>query len=138
MATDADDELDIFENSFRVFIFSLEVLSHDAVTQCEEMGNYNTPWEIQRDVAHGGVALLGSSSCYLTWEQTEKVVALSVLLRELPQEAISPPGMLTTNHAGCITAMNHPAWEPLRREAAQLLVLLEPAIKRNEAYFQEH
>jgi len=131
-----NDEQDVFENSFRIFIFSLQVLSHDAATQCEEMGNYNTAWEIQYDVGHGGVALLGSSACYLTWEQTEKVVALSVLLKALPEEAISPPNMLTTNHVGCITAMNHPTWEPLRKEAEQLLQMLEPAIQRNEAYFQ--
>ena len=125
-----------FENAFWYFLKALRVLSHDAEAQCEEMDNYNAPWEIQNDVAEGSLALLRSSTSYLTWEQTERMTELATALRALPQEAIAPKGMVTTNHAGCFVAMNHPAWVSLREIAEQLLVLLEPAIKRNEAFFQ--
>lgn len=126
-----------FENCFLHFVQALQVLSHGADTQCEEMGSYNTPWEIQRDTADSGLGSLRLSAPYLSWGQAEKIVDLVAALRRLPKEALSVPHMKMTGNVGCITAMNHPAWEPLRKEAAQLLVLLEPAIKRNEAYFQE-
>lgn len=100
------------------------------------MGSYNTPWEIQRDTTSGGLGSLRLSARYLSWEQAEKIVDLVAGLRRLPKEALSVPHMNMTGHIGCITAMSHPAWEPLRKEAAQLLVVLAPAIKRNEAYFQ--
>lgn len=138
MSFEENEAHDLFENAFFYYIKALRVLSYDAETQCEEMGNYNTPWELQADVGTSGTYLIRPAASYLTWEQTEKIVELSAALRVLPKEAIAPIGMLMTSHAGCIYAMNHPAWEPLRGEAAQLLALLEPAIKRNEAYFQEH
>ncbi|QAU24565.1 hypothetical protein EO087_11675 [Dyella sp. M7H15-1] len=139
MTSEEMDAREEFENCFLHFVQALQVLSHDADTQCEEMGNYNTPWEIQRDTAGSGLGSLRLSAPYLSWGQAEKIVDLVAALRRLPKEALSVPvpHMKMIGHAGCITAMNHPAWEPLRKEATQLLVLLEPAIKRNEAYFQE-
>ena len=125
-----------FENCFLHFVDALRVLSHDAATQCEEIGNYNTPWEIQHDASGGGLGSLRLSALYLSWEQAEQIVDLVASLRRLPQEALSVPHMKITSQVGCITGMSHPAWEPLRKEAEQLLQLLEPAIQRNEAYFQ--
>jgi hypothetical protein len=136
MEIDMIDEQEIFENSLNVYIFSVQVLSHDAATQCEETGNYNTPREIQHDVERVGVSLLGSSACCFTRGQREKITALSASLGALPPEAIEVPHMKMSSPIGCITAMNHPAWEPLRQEARQLLQLLEPAIRKNKAYFQ--
>jgi hypothetical protein len=138
MASEEMDAREEFENCFIHFVDALRVLSHDAATQCEEMGNYNTPREIQDDASSGGLGSLRLSARYLSWGQAEKIVDLVAALRRLPKEALSVPvpHMKMIGHAGCITAMNHPAWEPLRKEAAQLLVLLESAIKRNEAYFQ--
>jgi hypothetical protein len=136
MSGASEEEHDLFENALFQFVKAMHVLTHDAETQCEEMGNYNTPWEIQCDVGQAGIYLTRPTACYLTWEQTEKIIALSTALLTLPKEAIAPVGMLMTSHAGCIYAMNNPAWAPLRERAKELLVLLEPAIKRNEAYFQ--
>jgi hypothetical protein len=128
---------DSFENSLWQYVKALHVLSHDAETQCEEMGNYNTPWEIQHDVGEAGLYLIKPKECYLTGEQTEKIAELSAALLALRKEAIAPTGMLMTSHAGCIYAMSHPAWEPLREGARRLLELLEPAVRKNVAYFQE-
>lgn len=135
MASEETDARDEFENCFLHFVDALRVLSHGALEQCEEMSNYNTPWEIQRDISGGGLGSLRLSAQYLTWDQAEKILDLVAALRRLPHEAIAVPHMNMTSHAGCVTAMNHPAWEPLRKEAAQLLQLLEPAIQRNDAYF---
>jgi hypothetical protein len=131
------DAQDNFEHSLWHYVKALQVLSHDAETQCEEMGNYNTPWEIQHDVGEAGLYLIRPKGCYLTGEQTETIAELSAALLELPEEAIAPAEMLMTSHAGCIYAMSHPAWEPAREGAKRLLELLEPAIRKNAAYFQE-
>lgn len=136
MASEEMDARDEFENCFLHFVDALRVLSHDAAAQCEEMGNYNTPWEIQRDITGRGLGSLRLSALYLTWDQAEKILDLVAAVRRLPYEAIAVPHMEMTSHVGCITAMNHPAWEPVRKEAAQLLQLLEPAIQGNQAYLQ--
>jgi hypothetical protein len=131
------DAQDSFENSLWQYVKALHVLSHDAETQCEEMGNYNTPWEIQHDVGEAGLYLIRPKECYLKGEQAEKIAELSAVLLALPKEAIAATGMLMTSHVGCICAMSHPAWEPLREDAKRLLELLEPAIRKNAAYFQD-
>lgn len=136
MSTDDTNSREEFENCFLHFVDAMRVLTHDATTQCEEMGNYNTPREIQSDATGGGLGSLRLSAPFLSWEQAEKIVDLVAALRRLPKEAISVPHMKMTSHVGCVTAMNHPAWEPLRKEAEALLVLLKPAIERNQAYFQ--
>lgn len=71
----------------------------------------------------------------MTEAQANEVIRLARALEELPDEAISPKGFLTTNYEGSIAAMNHPSWMPLRRQATELLKLLEPAIERNALYF---
>jgi hypothetical protein len=130
------DLRDEFENSFLRFVEALTALTHDAVMQCEQAENYNAPWEIKDNVYSQGLASLRMSAAYLSWEQAEKILDLLASLRRLPKEAISVPHMKMTHHVGCITAMNHPAWEPLRKEAEALLALLEPAVERNQAYFK--
>lgn len=136
MASEEMDTHEVFENAFFYFIKSLRVLSSDAASQCADMGNYNTPWEIQRDITGNGLGALRLSAPYLSWTQAEKIVDLVAALRRLPKEALSVPHLKMTSSVGCITAMNHPAWEPLRKDAVQLLRLLEPAIQKNEAYFK--
>jgi len=136
MASEEMDNHEVFENTSFYFTKALRVLSSNATTQCEVMGNYNTPWEIQSDITGRGLGSLRLSAPHLSWEQAEKIVDLVAALRRLPKEALSVPHMKMTSHVGCITAMNHPVWEPLRKDAEQLLQLLEPAIQRNEAYFQ--
>jgi hypothetical protein len=134
---DDQKERDDFENGFFYFVDALKVLGLDAEAQCEEMGDYNVPWELQHDISEGGLAIARSPAGYLTSEQTNKVLELSSALNDLPKEAIAPPGTLTTSHSGSLTAMNHAAWAPMRQMAAQLLQLLEPAIERNREYFSE-
>ncbi|WP_250633519.1 hypothetical protein [Pinirhizobacter soli] len=136
MNSDSPDTRDVFENAFFYFIKSLRVLACSAVEQCEEMGNCNTSWQIQRDVTSGGLGSLRVSASYLSWEEAESIVDLVAALRRLPQGAITAALMNTTSHAGCVTSMSHPAWEPLRKDAKALLLKLGKAIERNEAYFQ--
>jgi hypothetical protein len=128
-------ERDDFENALFYFMEALNVLELNAESQCEQMGNYNVPWELRHDVSEGGMAVTRSSASYLTREQTDQIIELASKVRELPAEATAPAGTPTTNHPGSLIAMNHASWAPLREKAAQLLRVLEPASKRNKEYF---
>lgn len=134
MISNEMDDRESFENVFYYFLTTLRGLVSDAVSQCNAMGNHNTPWEIQRDMVSGGLGSLRLSARTLSWEQAEKILDIVAAVRRLPREAIAVPNMSMTSHVGCVAAMSHPAWEPLRSEAAALLVLLEPAIQANTAY----
>ncbi|WP_250623301.1 hypothetical protein [Pinirhizobacter soli] len=136
MNSDSPGTHEVFENAFFYFIKALRVLACNAAKQCEEMEDCNTPWQIQRDVTSGGLGSLRVSASFLSWEEAESIVDLVAALRRLPQEAITAAFMNTTSHAGCVTSVSHPAWEPLRKDAKALLLKLEKAIERNEAYFQ--
>lgn len=131
----SQSEQDDFENGFFYFVDALKILEMNAEAQCEHVGNYNVPWELQHDVSEGGMAIVRSPASYLTPEQADKVTELSVALNGLPQEAIAPPGMLTSDHVGSLMAMNHASWAPMRQQATQLLQLLDSAIQKNKSYF---
>ncbi|MGF6495278.1 hypothetical protein ABIE56_003477 [Luteibacter sp. 621] len=133
--SDIAETRDNFESAFNYFVRALEVLSHDPEMQCDEMGNYNTPYEIQRDVAGGGLGILRISAAYLEWEHAEAILDLVAAIRRLPPEAIVVPHVSMTRREGCLIAMNHPAWSTLRTGAGKLLELLNPVIERNRAYF---
>jgi hypothetical protein len=129
------DDREAFENTFHYFVKALHVLSSDAATQCKDMDNYNTPSEIRSDAIGRGLGSLRLSAHFLSWEQAEQIVDLVAALRQLPPEALSVPHLSMTRQVGCITAMNHPAWSPLRQQAAQLLAELRTAVERNLEYF---
>jgi hypothetical protein len=130
-----EEDSEDFENPFTYFVEAVEVLSHQAELQCNEMGNYNTPWEIQDNFLGRSAEVLGFSSSYLNSEQRARIVELAYLVEHLPKDALGSKTMLMTTHAGCIEAMHHQAWMPLREYAARLLKELEPAISRNNAFF---
>lgn len=56
---DPIDAEEAFQNNLYYFFRALEILSHDPERQCEEMGDFNTAWELKDDVM-AGRALLGS------------------------------------------------------------------------------
>lgn len=129
------DELDDFENAFFYFVRALEVLGLPAEAQCEQMGNYNVSWELRHDASSGAMAITEMATGRLTAEQSDRVAGLISALADLPDEAIAPPGIRTDNHVGSLMAMRHASWDPVRREAVNLLALLESAILRNDRYF---
>jgi len=121
-------------NSFwSIYQTALNALASDPMTACEAMGNYNTPWEIQHDIMDY-TYLRDSAALALDEDQRAGMLLLDEGLRMLPPEAIAPPGALMTSHDGCLQAMRHPAWEPLRQHAVRLAELLEPAFDRTEDY----
>jgi hypothetical protein len=135
MPSDDMDDREVFENVFQNFAETLRVLSSDAGKQAAMEGL--VPLELQWDMTTFGLGALRAPGLYLEWEQAEKVLDLVAAVRRLPSDAVSVPYLNMGRNAGRMTAMNHPAWEPLRKEAGELLILLEPAIERNQKYFQD-
>src|SRR5258707_827978 len=70
----------------------------------------------------------------LSAEQRIALAALISKLQALPHDAMAPGGVMPTSHAACLIAMKHPGWLPLREQAAKLVEMLEPAIKRNQEF----
>jgi hypothetical protein len=130
-------EQDDFENAFFYFVDALKTLALEADEQCEQMGNYNVPWELRHDVSEGAMAITQAPTSCLDVEQVSRVTELVSALNALPGGAIAPPGTLTDNHAGSLMAMEHPSWGPIRRQAAGLIRDLEAAIQRNNKYFSD-
>jgi len=122
-----------FENPFHNFVEALRILSYDAKTQCAEMGNHNAARQIRNEVTGLGALVLASPHSYLTAVQKKAIAGLTDSIKRLPEQAINPGYADMTTHAGCMKSMQHPAWDPMRVRARQLLVLLEWAIRCNEA-----
>lgn len=116
-----------FHNCFFYFVKALNVMSLDAIAQCEAMGNFNVAWEIQHDVQDLGTALQNWPDPYLDQIQKDEIARLIAVVNELPQEA------LMSNES----AMKHPNWTNLRVGASRLIELLDLPIKRNREFFQK-
>jgi hypothetical protein len=134
MASEDMDDREVFENVFASLTGVLRALSSDAGTQ----GGWDglVPGELVWDTTTYGLGALRASGQFLEWEQAEKILDLVAAVRRLPDEAVVVPFLNMGRTAGRATAFNHPSWEPLRTEANELLMALEPAISRNLKYFQ--
>jgi hypothetical protein len=116
-----------FHNCFFYFMQAVDVLSLDAVEQCEAMDNFNVAQEIQQDVHDDGTALINWPVTYLSLSERNAIAKLLSLLMELPEAAL-----LRHDHK---KAMSHPAWADLRIAAKGLRAQLENAIKKNCDFF---
>lgn len=119
-----------FENSYYYFVRALQVLAQDAPTQCETMGNYNVAWELKDDLLRGAHLLNYASSGRLTLEQKRGILDLVAALEGVPSAEL-PAGPDPKDN---LAAMNHPSWEPLRKQATQLLDLLASATEECNRY----
>ena len=132
--TDHIDSREADHNCFLTIYWpALNALASDPQTACEATGNYNTPWEIQDELVNYGY-LANSEALALDAEQRDGMLKLAEELKLLPPDAIAPQGAIMTSPAGCLQAMQHPAWEPLRRQAVYLAEILEPAFDRTEDF----
>ena len=78
--------------------------------------------------------LADSPALALDDEQRDGIRRLAAAVKALPPQAVAPPGAYMESSAGCLQAMRHPAWAPLRREAAQLAEQLEEAFNASEDF----
>ncbi|MGP8473895.1 hypothetical protein [Burkholderia sp. PR2] len=120
-----------FANSYLYFIKAIETLAADADKQCAIMGNYNVAWEIKDNVS-AGMFLLDIPGP-LTEPERDGIARIVAALDQIPASVLEG----ATNAAENRRVMNDTCWAPLRRRAAELLVLLSSATRRNEAYLKK-
>ena len=115
-----------FHNCFLYFMKAIDVLSLDALEQCDAMGYSNVAREIQHDVLDGGTSLINWPNEYLSQPEKDAIAQVLRSIKELPD------GALIDDH---MRAMNHPYWTDLRLMAAHLRLQLDAAIQRNRDFF---
>jgi hypothetical protein len=118
-----------WHTEYKVFLFTLEALSHPPVEQCKLMGDFNTAWELKDDALCGHY-LLGSG--FFTERQEAAVIEFLTAIDPVPANDMPSGADRETN----LAAMQHPAWQPIRSIAQHLLGVLEPVTRANRAYFQ--
>ena len=108
-----------FDLGLHYFRKALVVLAADPEVQCQEMGNYNVAYELHRDVL-AGLRLSEVTTDQLTDDQQKAILHMCNSLKSIEAELLRGASMPEEN----LSAMNDPAWIPLRSEAAKLLSIL--------------
>jgi hypothetical protein len=115
--------------AYNVFLFTLDALASSSREACEAMGSYNTAWELKDD-GLAGRYLFGRGR--LSSEQEIAVAQFLDRLATVPVDDMPGGSGLEPN----LAAMNHPAWEPVRSSAAELLKVLAAVTESNRSYFE--
>lgn len=129
-SAEAISDVEAFENAYGTFIFCLGALAGSPEEACEKYGNYNVAWEIQDDVA-SGVYLAKNLAHRLSLDQVAAIQALANALKSLPKDAIGFTKVIEES----LENMRHPAWEKVRRMAAELQNGLRTVTAENVRYF---
>jgi len=129
---DEDSAASIVEathNAFYYFLRAVDILKEEPERQCQLMGDYNTAWELQSDIGAGRY-LLGKG--ILDREDEDAIAALADAVDTVPINTL-PGG---TGRERNLSAMQHAAWVPLRKQAAQLQTRLKPAAARTYVFLK--
>jgi hypothetical protein len=114
-------------NAFYYFLRAVDILKEEPERQCQLMGDYNTAWELQSDIGAGRY-LIGKG--ILDRGDEDAIAALADAVGAVPTNTL-PAGPGRERN---LAAMQHAAWVPLRKQAAQLRTCLQPAAARTYAY----
>lgn len=125
----ADDEKDIYENSYYHFVEAVKVLAATAEESCERLGNFNVAFETKYDV-EAGPYLFNYPACPLSSEQRNAIVELVESLKSIPESTLE----FTKAPSVSLERMRDPAWVSPRDKAVRLLLLLQPITELNEQY----
>lgn len=124
----SDEE--VFEQSYWNFFDALELMAEEAETQCKIMNYYNVAWELKDDIIIG-YCLLKIASGKLSDVQQSAIRKFLVEVEKLPGHLF----IATTTERDNLNAMSHSSWVPIRKHAVNLIQILEPATKRNKAFY---
>jgi hypothetical protein len=124
------DEEEKYNHIFFYFIKALRILAMDAESQCDAEGNFNVAQELQYEILCGRY-VIGKGK--LNNSEEKAVAAVTSAIETVPDSALK----FAEGHAPNVQNMRHPAWIPIRAEAASLLQLLDSRIAENSAYFQQ-
>lgn len=119
--------IEALHNGFYYFLQALEILKEEPERQCQLMGDYNTAWELRSDIAAGRY-LIGKG--FLDASDEEAIAALGDAVSAVPVDILPSGAGRECNFA----AMRHVSWIPLREQAANLRIRLQPAAVRTYLY----
>ena len=125
-------------HSFHTFHGLLQRLSLPAVEASNANGNYNTAWETKDGIANHPISYLAESAFLgLSTAQIDSIRTITKMVAALPDEAVSPKNTNTRTLEGDIASLRHPAWDPVRAYAAEVVEILQPVAVRNDTYFKQ-
>jgi hypothetical protein len=125
-----DDE-EKYQHIFFYFIKALRILSMDSGSQCDAEGNVNVAQELKYEILSGRY-VIGKGK--LNESEETAIAAVTSAVDAIPDSALT----FAEGHAPNVRNMTHPAWTPIRAEAASLLTLLNSRIAENNAYFERY
>ena len=120
-----------YHQIFSEFAHALRHLAMDAHPQCESEGNFNVAQELKYEILSGRY-VIGKGKLNETEETA--IAALTSAVATVPESALT----FAEGRAANVRNMMHPAWTPIRAQAALLLTLLDARIAQNKAYFEQH
>src|SRR5580658_2690872 len=97
---------------------------------CAE-GNFNVAQELQYEI-NSGRYVVGKGK--LNPSEEAAFTTLASAVAEVPDSALT----FAEGHLPNVRNMMHPAWTPIRVQAASLLAILSSRIAENNAYFQQN
>ena len=100
--------------------------------------NYNTAWELGYDIVNHPISYLANATFLgISTAQLDAIEAFVKMVAAIPEDAVSPKGINTRTPEGDIASLKHPAWNPVRAYAAEVIKILQPVAVRNKAYFEQ-
>src|ERR1700761_9405677 len=123
---------------FSAFHPDLLLLSLPAEEASKVNGNYNTAWELRYFIGGYSITYMANAKFLnLSTAQLDAIKAFVELVDTIPDEVVSPKGADTRTVEGDIASLKHPAWDPIRAHAAEVIKILQPVAARNKAYFEQ-
>lgn len=116
-----------YQNIFFYFIKALRVLAVDPEPQCEAEGNFNVAQELQYEILSGRY-VIGKGK--LNESEEVAIATLASAVAGVPDSALT----FAEGHLPNVRNMMHPAWTPIRAQAASLLAILSSRITENDGY----
>lgn len=120
-----------YQQIFLEFARALRSLAMDAGPQCESEGDFNVAQELKYEILCGRY-VIGKGK--LNEAEETAIAVLAAAIAAVPDSALT----FADGHAANVRNMMHPAWTPIRSQAASLLALLDSRIAENKAYFEQH
>ena len=115
------DQAEAFQMEYGWFISHVISLSMTPLACCEDQGHYNVAHELWYFFSDSALLPFDAQITRLSAEQHSAMTSLCQTVQTIPEEA----RVWTTVAQESLANMSHPAWQPARMQAQQLLVLLE-------------
>jgi hypothetical protein len=128
LSSEPMDAEETYQHIFFYFIQAVGILAMDPEPQCDAEGNVNVAQELKNEILSGRY-VIGKGK--LSESEETAIATLASAVAAVPDSALT----FANGHAPNVRNMTHPAWPPIRAQAASLLSLLNSRNAENKAYF---